>query len=102
MNFIQQHISSINHLCKQYRVKELYAYGSVTDSELFTPQSDVDLIVKFKEEVPVEAYADLYFDLAESLEEVLHRKVDLMTDKPIQNRILKAHIEASKQQIYAA
>lgn len=102
MNIIQQHINSVQDLCKKHKVKELYAFGSVLDENKFNDESDVDLIVKFKDDVLVEDYADLYFDLADDLELLFKRKVDLLTLKPIRNRFLRENIESTKQIIYAA
>jgi predicted nucleotidyltransferase len=98
---ITDNLNNIKTLCLRHEVKELFVFGSAALNE-FNEESDVDLIVKFKTEVPVEAYADLYFDLADELEELFKRKVDLMTDRPIKNKYLKLTIEGSKQMIYAA
>jgi predicted nucleotidyltransferase len=102
MNLINQHIDKVNELCKKHHVKELYAFGSVLDEKKFNDKSDVDLIVKFNDNVLVEDYADLYFDLAETLEFLFKRKVDLLTYKPIRNRFLRENIDSTKQIIYAA
>ena len=83
MNFIQQHINSVHDLCKKHKVKELYAFGSVLDQTKFNDESDVDLIVKFNDDVLVEDYADLYFDLADELELIFthfHEYVILIDD----------------------
>ena len=98
---ITDNINEIKTLCEQHKVKELFVFGSAASNK-FTDKSDVDLIVKFNSNVPVEDYADLYFDLAENFERLFERRVDLMTDKPIKNRYLKQSIEKSKQVIYAA
>ena len=100
-SIITKNMNLIHILCEKHKVKELYVFGSAV-SNRFTEESDVDLIVKFKTHVPVEEYADLYFDLAENFESLFKRKVDLMTDKTIGNKFLKQSIDESKQVIYAA
>ena len=102
MNWLNKHIIDIETLCKSHEVKALYAYGSVVDDNKFKDESDVDLIVKFNDKIPVENYADLYFDLTEQLEILLKRKVDLMIKKSIQNRFLKENIEETQVIIYEA
>lgn len=98
---ITNNMNQIKTLCEQHRVKELYVFGSaVTDK--FNEKSDVDLIVKFESSVLVESYADLYFDLADALEKLFKRKVDLMILNPIPNRFLRENIESTKQLVYAA
>jgi predicted nucleotidyltransferase len=102
MNLLDQHRTEMETLCNKYKVKELYAFGSVLENTRFNVNSDVDLLVKFKDEIPVEQYADLYFGFVEELEKILGRHVDLMLLKPIRNRFLMANIEATKQLAYAA
>ncbi|MBU3662066.1 MAG: nucleotidyltransferase [Bacteroidetes bacterium] len=102
MTYIQTHISQVNELCKEFNVKELYAFGSVLDESRFSESSDIDMIVKFQENIPIENYFDLYFDLADKLEHIFNRKVDLMIAKEIRNIYLRKSIEATKQLIYAA
>lgn len=83
-------------------MKELYAYGSVLDENRFNKESDIDMIVKFDQSLPVEKYFDVYFDLLEELEQTFERKIDLMIAKEIRNQYLRKSIETTKQLIYAA
>lgn len=102
MNFLQQYQTEIADLCRKYKVEELYAFGSVLDEKRFTNESDVDLIVKFNSTVDIIDYADLFFGIADDLEVLLKRKIDIMILKPIRNPYLRQSIENSKQLIYAA
>lgn len=102
MNLLEQHKTEITNLCKQYMVQELYAFGSVLDENRFNEQSDIDLIVKFNNDVDIIDYVDLFFGLIENLERVFKRKVDLYTLNPIENRFLRENIESTKQIVYAA
>ena len=45
-------------------------------------------------------YFNNYFDFKYSLEDIFGRKVDLLEEKPIQNKYLKQSIDNSKQLIY--
>lgn len=98
---ITHNITQIKTICEQHKVKELYVFGSAARNEM-NDKSDVDFIVKFNSNVPVEDYADLYFDFVEKLEELLKLHVDLLTDKPIRNIYLKQSIEETKQIVYNA
>ncbi|MFY7978609.1 MAG: nucleotidyltransferase family protein [Sediminibacterium sp.] len=102
MNLLLQHINTVNDLCRKHKVKELYAYGSVLDENRFNKESDIDMIVKFDQSLPVEKYFDVYFDLLEELEQTFERKIDLMIAKEIRNQYLRKSIETTKQLIYAA
>lgn len=101
MQIINQNMEAIKQLCINHHVKELYAFGSVTNEKKFNDKSDVDLIVKF-DSIPVEDYADYFLDLAEKLETLFGRKVDLLIDKPIKNPYFRQAVEETKTKIYAA
>jgi predicted nucleotidyltransferase len=98
MNLISQNIKDINALCKSHKVKSLYAFGSVL-TDKFNDASDIDLIVNFND-IKLLDYADNYFDLKFSLEDILKRPVDLLEEKAIKNPYFKKAIEQTKQLIY--
>ncbi len=101
MNLINQHINQISILCSKHKVKELYAFGSVLDEKKFSPDSDVDLLVDF-ENVPLLEYADNFFDLADELESLLKRKVDLLTIKSLTNKYFIENVNSTKKIVYEA
>ena len=81
MTVLEEHIHDINQLCSTHKVKQLYAFGSVL-TDKFNTDSDIDLIVDF-EPIDLAQYADNYYDLKFSLEDVLQKPVDLLEDKAI-------------------
>jgi predicted nucleotidyltransferase len=98
MEYLYKYTVDITKLCKQYHVKKLYAFGSVLTNN-FSNSSDVDLIVAFND-IPVENYADNYFDFKFSLQDIFNRSVDLLEDQAIKNPYLRQHIDRNKQLIY--
>ncbi len=91
-------VEKIKELCKENKVKSLYAFGSVTRED-FNPQSDIDLVVDFNENDPFK-YTDLYFNLKSRLEEILKRQVDLLEERAIRNRFFREQLEKTKVKIY--
>src|SRR5690606_31826198 len=98
MNTINQNINLINSLCKFHKVDKLYAFGSVL-TDRFNDRSDIDLIVSFGN-VDLLDYADNYFDLKFSLENVFKRPVDLLEEKAIRNPYFKKAVEQKRHLIY--
>jgi uncharacterized protein len=98
MGFIETHKNQIQRLCENHKVRTLYAFGSV-NSKNFSKKSDVDLVVDFKIEDPIE-YTDNYFDLKFELEKILNRQVDLLESKAIKNPYLKESIDRTKILVY--
>ena len=95
-----ERIEEIKALCITYNVKSLFAFGSVC-TDKFNEESDVDLLIAFN---PMEygEYADTYFELAEKFENLLHRPVDLVTDKSLSNPYFIESINQTKTLIYGA
>ena len=98
MNIIDQNIEIIHDLCTRHKVARLFAFGSVLTNRL-KKNSDIDLIVDFSD-IDVYDYADNYFDLEFSLENLFNRSVDLLEDKAINNPYLRQSIDSTKQLIY--
>ena len=88
-------------LCKEHKVKTISLFGSAARNTM-TPESDVDFLVQFSEEIDVLDYADNYFSFIEGLEHITGRKIDLLSLKSIKNPVLKEEIDRSKIDLYAA
>ena len=98
MNLIESDIDKIRVLCVKHKVGRLFAFGSVLTNR-FQSNSDIDLVVDFAG-VELYDYADNYFDLKYSLEDLFNRNVDLLEDKAINNPYLRQSIDSTKQLIY--
>jgi predicted nucleotidyltransferase len=93
-------INELEQLCKIHKVKTLYAFGSVC-TDKFKENSDIDFLISF-ENVPIEDYADNYFDLHYRLRDLFNRRIDLVTEKSLSNPYFIKGIERNKTLIYAA
>ncbi|MHC1707249.1 MAG: nucleotidyltransferase family protein [Bacteroidales bacterium] len=98
MNEVDRNIQSIKNLCISHGVEKLYLFGSIL-SEKFNKESDIDFIVRFKN-IELLKYADNYFDLKFSLEELLNRSVDLLEEPSIKNPYFLESLNESKKLIY--
>lgn len=95
---LDRHTKRIAKICEEHRVKSLYVFGSLARNEL-SPDSDIDFLVDFK---PMEVidYGENYFQLCESLENLLDRKVDLMTVNSLKNPYLKHSIKRDQKLVF--
>ena len=100
MKFLEPYKIQIDALCLKHGVKVLYAFGSVL-SDRFGPESDVDFLVDMGNQSEFE-YAENYFQLADELETLLQRPMDLLTVQSLRNPFFIQHVEDSKQMLYAA
>lgn len=98
MSIIDKNIGKIQTLCSKHKVSRLFVFGSIL-TEKYKKTSDIDFVVDFQG-VDLFDYADNYFDLKTSLENLLKREIDLLEDKAIKNPYLRQSIDSSKQLIY--
>ncbi|NDA62805.1 MAG: nucleotidyltransferase [Chitinophagia bacterium] len=98
MNQLATYKQQINELCVNHKVKSLYAFGSILTAD-FNNKSDIDLIVDFKE-MDVADYADNYFDLKFSLQNIFNRSVDLLEEQAIKNPYFKQALNQQKELVY--
>lgn len=98
MSVIDKNIDEIRALCNKHKVARLFVFGSILTDD-FKKSSDIDLLVDFSG-VDLYDYADNYFDLKTSLEQLLKRHIDLLEDKAVKNPYLRKSIDSSKQMIY--
>lgn len=98
MDQLSAHLPDITKLCSDYGVRHLYAFGSVLGAD-FKDDSDIDLIVDFFPMIST-GYADNYYGLKFSLENVFKRKVDLLEEHAIKNPYFLQVVNSQKQLLY--
>lgn len=89
-------------LCKKYKVARLWVFGSILTPR-FNDDSDVDFSVNFDvEAIKREGidWADLFFDFMHELENLFDRRIDLVCDDAVKNRIFREELDKTKQLIY--
>lgn len=92
--------AAIAAVCRQFGVSRLEVFGSAAVGGFDRASSDYDFIASFTAQ-PGVSMARRFLGFSDSLEALLGRKVDLMTDRPIENPYLRASVDASRTTIYA-
>jgi uncharacterized protein len=77
ITILSEHKSSLK---KKYYIKTLGIFGSYSRGD-FDNNSDIDILVEFEKPVGLE-----FIDLADELENLLQKKVDLVSKKAIKPR----------------
>lgn len=95
---LTDNMDKIHRLCKKHNVKSLFAFGSVV-TDRFDDASDIDLLVSFK---PMDHgdYAETYFELAENLENLFKRQVDLVTERSLKNPFFIDSVNLTRTLLY--
>jgi len=79
VNTIQEHMKEI----KSYGVKKIGILGSVATASN-SEESDIDILIEFQKDKKA---FDNYMELKFFLEELFHRKVDLVIEDALKSRI---------------
>lgn len=91
---------SLRELCQAQRVRELEIFGSATTADFNSERSDLDFLVEFQDpDRP--GIADRFLGLAEGLERIFQRNVDLVTRRSLKNPVFIGTVNRSKQVVYA-
>lgn len=98
---VAQQQSAIAALCRRYGVVRLDLFGSAAAGQFDATRSDLDFVAEFAQAEPTAAYADRFLDFAESLESLLGRKVDVVSENALRHSRLAQAIAASRQTVYA-
>jgi hypothetical protein len=96
---IERNREEIEALCRKYRVQRLDIFGSAATGEFDERSSDVDFLVTFED--PEEGILYRYLDLADDLERLLKRKVDLLTERSVGSQGFRSQVERQRTPIYA-
>ena len=98
-SIISEKSGDFNNLCRKLGVEKLELFGSGAREEFDPAKSDLDFIVSFFRDHRL-GLADRYLELAEGLESLFSRKVDLLTIGSIKNPLFRRNIERSKKLVY--
>jgi len=60
----------------------------------------VDVLVSFQEHISMEEYTESYFQLLFSLEDILEKEVDIITERSVKNPYFRRELEETKVLFY--
>jgi uncharacterized protein len=98
---VSSRLEELQELCRRFHVRRLDLFGSGARDDFDSARSDLDFLVEF-EPVPDGGYAEAFFGLKESLEQLFARPVDLIAATAIRNPFFRESVERSKASLYAA
>jgi predicted nucleotidyltransferase len=95
---VEEKKREIGRLCRQFDVEKLDLFGSAATGAFRPSRSDLDFVVRFASASG--NYLDRYLDLAEALEKLFQRPVDLITERSVRNPYFRSGVEATRQPVY--
>lgn len=92
--------AELDALCRKYGVTSLDLFGSGASDSWNPDRSDLDFLVTFSS-MPGRGIGDRYLGLAEELEALFGRKVDIITPGAIRNPYFRREVDATRTPVYA-
>lgn len=96
---IEQQKASIAEVCRKFGVGRLEVFGSAARGDYDGQKSDLDFIANFLPPLHP-GVASRFLGLAEALEEIFARPVDLLTDSMLRNPVLREEVNRDRTPIY--
>ena len=100
-DLLEHYDAQLNALCKKHQVRTLEVFGSAASGTWDATTSDLDFLVDFLPLSPGQG-ADAYFGLLFDLEDLFHRKIDLVEARAVKNAYFLASINQNRKVLYAA
>jgi uncharacterized protein len=94
---LQKSKRRIAEICRRYEIRELSLFGSQVRGDS-TAKSDFDFLIEFQPEANVDFFK--YFEIQEELEEIVHKKVDLVPKKGLKP-LIRQQVLAEAKIVYA-
>ena len=95
---VEENMKDVALLCRKYRVERLDLFGSATSDQFNIRTSDIDFIVLFADESEGIVYR--FVDLANDLERLFQRSVDLLTERSVASPRFRSRINETRVTIY--
>lgn len=95
---VDNKLTEIINLLKSKKVKNAYIFGSACRED-FKDDSDIDFLIKFDDNLDYNEYGQLWWEIYFGLEDLLHKKIDIINEDKINNPYLKREINKNKIKI---
>jgi uncharacterized protein len=96
---IQARLPEVINLLRKHKIKNAFMFGSAVTPR-FGAESDIDLLINFKEGIdPLEA-GEHWWDLHDELRDLFNREIDLVTERSLKNPYFINELNSTKILIY--
>ncbi len=100
ISLVEQSRPALAEICRRFNVRRLYIFGSAATDGFNPSSSDLDFLVDLADREPTRDYADRYLGLADSLEALFSRPVDLLTEQSLRNPYLRREVQVTRELVY--
>lgn len=97
----REQLPLIINLFKEKKIKSAYVFGSVV-SEKFNDESDIDLLISFKDDLDPLEKGEICWILHDVLRDIFNRDIDILIEGSLKNPYFIEEVNEKKELIYAA
>jgi len=97
-SIIEKNRQAVAELCRRYHVARLDVFGSLVMGD-FNESSDIDFLVEFDSEAGKNRF-DNFFELLRAMEQLFHRRVDLVEEGGLRNPYFIKRINETRRPVY--
>jgi uncharacterized protein with HEPN domain/predicted nucleotidyltransferase len=97
---IEPKLAALAELCRRFHVRRLDLFGSAATGRFDPARSDLDFLVEFEETPAGHSQSKNYFGLLAALEALFGRKVDLVSERTLENPYRRRRIEAERRPLF--
>ena len=101
IELVERHLPELRALSRLHQVKKLELFGSAAGGAFDPDRSDLDFLIEFLPMEPKE-HAQAYFAVLFGLENLFHRKIDLLEAQAVTNPYFLRSVNQERQVLYAA
>lgn len=96
---LQALMPQVIKILKEHRVQRAYLFGS-SCTDKFKPDSDVDLLISFADDLDPLKKGQSIWDLEDELAKILEHEVDIVTESSLKNPYFIKELNETKVRIY--
>ena len=99
---IVRHRAELDALCLEFGVERLELFGSAATGRFDPETSDLDFVIKFKDEFSLGPWMSTFFELEAALTQLFGREIDLVFAQKFRNPFFQKSVDESRMLLYAA
>ncbi|MBF0516449.1 MAG: nucleotidyltransferase domain-containing protein [Nitrospirae bacterium] len=88
----------MQELLKIKNVEKAYIFGSAC-TDKFNDNSDIDILISIDEGLDISEYGKCFWNIQFGLEDLLYRKIDLITEMSMKNPYFRLEVDTMKVSI---
>jgi len=93
------HLDALRNTLANHQVEKAYLFGSIL-TQKFDNQSDIDILVRFRDNLSPLEKGDLWWSLHDTLRDLYQREIDIVTENSLKNPYFINELNRTKKLVY--